>query len=204
MSVCIDHDERQGVRNVPVPYFFRVFLKCKLFLLIWTIDTVCGGIKYLTDWIYFSISTLLCPQSGVLRILYSRYNDSAAVWSTTIDHMILLELCNNYGSFSCLSWESWHMFTWLSFCSSLRHSTNLAEIWRLFRLSFGVLWTEIPNMSETWWMESDYSVFEDKFTLDPHLHQFLLVDGHTTDEFEKPQKNCVLPPFYPPKVTFNS
>lgn len=63
------------------------------------IDSVCDVIEYLTDWIYFSISTLLCPQSGVLRILYCRYNDCAALlkhfvkctfWNSAIDHMILL------------------------------------------------------------------------------------------------------------------
>jgi hypothetical protein len=47
----------------------------------------------------------------------------------------------------------------------------LAEIWRMFRLSFKLLWTdpnEIPNMSATWWIAS--IVFEKFLHL---IHTFI-------------------------------
>jgi hypothetical protein len=88
------------------------------------------------------------------------------------------------------------MFTWLYFyCSFRKHSINLAEMWQMFWLSFRVLWTDLTKFPTCQKLDEKWLFYFWGYvhSLYPH-HQLLLIDGHTTTEFEKPLKNCSIFP----------
>ena len=99
-----------------------------------------------------------------------------------------------------LSGMSWHVLTWISFCSSpSQQGTSLVAITYIFILSFKMLW-KVPNKipNAFWTSQTAILLFsEDKF---PHSIHILICSAHqwtsqmfrifyTASELQKPLKN---------------
>ena len=87
----------------------------------------------------------------------------------------------NSGSLLSLSGMSWHVRTWISFCSSpSRQGTSLVTTTYIFILSFKMLWgvpNKIPNAF--WTSQTEILLFfEDKFPTQSTYSSVLLTNGH--------------------------
>lgn len=87
----------------------------------------------------------------------------------------------NSGSLLSLSGMSWHVLTWISFCSSTsRQGTSLVAITYIFILSFKILW-RVPNKFQTHseLHRQKFSYFlKTSSTTQSTYSSILLINGH--------------------------
>lgn len=107
----------------------------------------------------------------------------------------------NSGSLLSLSGMSWHVLSWISYCSSpSRQGTSLVAITYIFILAFKMLWKSVPNKVPNAFWTSQTAIllfFEDKFPHSIHIfirsaHQWtsqMFSIFYTASELQKPLKN---------------